>query len=107
MKLPVESYEKLYNSFLLDEYPIIERIQVKPASVWKKIGDLGIGAQIIIKVYLKKNSNIKYSICTSFGRELSHRINELNGYLGPNISRDIKIYHDGKIICTDDDFYSR
>lgn len=105
MKLPIDSYAKLYNSFLYDEFPNIESISLKPASIWKKIGDLGIGADFIINIQLKEYKGKDMRACITFGRKLSDRIIELNNYLGLPISRDIKIYHNGKLICTDDDFY--
>lgn len=107
MKLPTDSYAKLYNSFLLDEFPNIESISLKPVSIWKKIGDLGVGADFITNIHLKEYNHKGIEACTTFGKKLEKRIFELNGYLGPAIGREIKIYHNGKLMCTNDDFYIR
>lgn len=107
MKTPIEAYNKLYNSFLLDDFPNIEKIYLKPKSLLQKIGDLGIGAPFTVNIHLKEYNHKGIEACTAFGRKLEQRIFDLNNYFGQAIGREIKIYYNGKLICTNNDFYIR
>ena len=104
MKYPIKSYEKLFNSVLLDEYPEIESIHVKNPSFFS------FHKGVIVNIHLKDYDYNKVefdgvSPCVEFGKGILLRMMELAKYLGENSVPWINIYHNGKNICGYDDFY--
>ena len=101
MKYPIKSYEKLFNSVLLDEYPEIESIHVKNPSFFS------FHKGVIVNIHLKDYDYKKYGIvpCIEFGKGILPRLIELAKYFGENSVPWIEIYHNGKNICGYDDFY--
>ena len=99
MKYPAKSYEKLFNSVLLDEYPEIGSIEVKHGSFFKF-------AELDVKVHLKdydyKNNGV--GPCSVLGRALTTKMIELTDYFGKRIFPNINIYFQEKKICDSSDW---
>ena len=95
MKYPITSYEKLFNSMLLNEYPEIESIRVKNPSFFS------FNKGVIVNVYLKDYDYEKYGIvpCVEFGKDILLKIRELVKYFGENSVPWINMYHNEKKIC--------
>jgi hypothetical protein len=101
MKYPITSYEKLFNSMLLNEYPEIESIRVKNPSFFS------FNKGVIVNVYLKDYDYEKYGIvpCVEFGKDILFKIRELVKYFGENSVPWINMYHNEKKICGYNDFF--
>jgi hypothetical protein len=92
MKLPLSSYQKLFDSFLLNEFPEIQSIQVD------KSGPI----IFIVRVYLKPAEEQTGMIsCKFLMNALTKRMIELSQYLGGGVLCSLDIYFEGELLCHD------
>ena len=92
MKVPLSSYQKLFNSLLLDEFPEIQSIQ------FDKLGPI----IFLCKVYLKPADEQTGMIsCVRLMQNIETRMKELSQYLGGGVLCSLDIYFEGEILCHD------
>ena len=93
MKIPPSSYQKLFDSILLEEFPEIDNIWV--GKNWA----LGI---ITVKVYLKPADEQTGMIsCHHLMRKLMTRMTELSQYFGGGGVCSLDIYFEDELLCHD------
>lgn len=95
MSSPLLPYQKLYSGFLPKEFPVIERIEVKPKNVPEDLA----GRIFTVDIHLKPKNGVKGNIAWKpFLNKVKKRMFELHRYLGAKPIVDINIYHEGEII---------
>lgn len=87
-----EAYQKLYDSIMLREFPVIEKIIVGD------IGDWGMRVEIHLRYIEAIDANVH---CKLMMFNFKNRIGELNKYMGGPTTCNIVICYDGKEICSD------
>jgi len=92
MKLPLSSYQKLFDSFLLDEFPEIQSISLN------KSGPIIIHAKVYLKPADEQTGMIS---CNQLMRKLIERMKELSQYLGGGFLCSLDIYFEGELLCHD------
>lgn len=92
MKLPLSSYQKLFDSFLLDEFPEIQSIS------FDKSGPIIIHAKVYLKPADEQTGMIS---CVRLMQNIETRMKELSRYLGGGILCSLDIYFEGEILCHD------
>ena len=99
MKIPISSYQKLFNSFLLKDFPNISAIEVsKPVFPFSVVGG------IRVNFYMKKPENDGSEIvdCRYTMYLVKERIEELIKYMtDEKVVVDMYFYYDGALICQD------
>jgi len=95
MKLPIDSYRKLFNTILLDEYPQIEKVEVNYPKFFS-FDDL------IVKIHLKEFEEGSLDKCRKLGVGLKNKLLELTEYFGKGKSSKVIIYLNGKKFCDSD-----
>jgi hypothetical protein len=98
VKYPAKSYEKLFNSVLLNEFPEIESIEVKHGSFFKF-------SELDVKIHLKDYDYKKDGVvpCSVLGKDITTKMIYLTDYFGQRLVPDVKIYFQGKKICDSSD----
>lgn len=97
MKIQLSSYQKLFDSFLLKDFPEIERIEVMEPDF-----PFSIIMGIKINFYLKPADQIGNMVSyTHLLRKLKERIEELSAYMGEKIVVDMHIYFEGERVAYD------
>jgi hypothetical protein len=97
MKTPLSSYQKIYDQFLIKEFPEIDHLVVRKPSF-----PFSIFSSIKCDVYLKPADQIKSMVsCHFLLRKLQERTKELNKYLGDKRNVEINIYFEGELLCHD------
>jgi hypothetical protein len=97
MKTPISSYQKIYDQFLIGEFPEIDHLVVKKPSF-----PFSIFSHVKCDVYLKPADQIKSMVsCQKLLRQLHVRMKELNRYLGDVRNVEINIYFEGELLCHD------
>lgn len=92
MKVPPSSYQKLFDSILIGEFPEIHSIEVD------KLGSIIFN----VKVYLKPADEQTGMIsCNHLMRNLTERMKELSQYIGGGILCSLDIYFEGELLCHD------
>ena len=92
MKVPLSSYQKLFNSILLDEFPEIE-------SIWlEKLGPVIIFAKVYLKPAEEQTGMVS---CKFLMNALTTRMSELSQYLGGGVLCSLDIYFEGELLCHD------
>ena len=92
MKFPLSTYQKLFDSFLLEQFPEIQSIEVD------KLGPI----IFLVKVYLKPADEQTGMIsCNHLMRNLTERMKELSQYIGGGVLCSLDIYFEGELLCHD------
>jgi hypothetical protein len=94
MKISPSSYQKIFDSALLNDFSEIDRIFV--AKKWK------LGTILSVDVYLKDSEHQTSMVSSKqILRRLEERISELNNYFGGSGVIDINIYFEGELLIHD------
>ena len=97
MQTPIASYQKIYDQFLIGEFPEIDYIEVKKPSF-----PFTIFSSIKCDVYLKPADQIESMVsCQHLLRQLQRRMKELNRYLGDRRNIEVNIYFEGELLSHD------
>ena len=97
MKTPLSSYQKIYDQFLIKEFPEIDHLVVRKPSF-----PFSIFSSIKCDVYLKPADQIESMVsCQFLLRKLQARTKDLNKYLGDKKNVEINIYFEGELLCHD------
>lgn len=92
MKFPLSTYQKLFDSFLLEQFPEIQSIEVD------KLGPI----IFTVKVYLKPADEQTGMIsCVRLMQNIETRMKELSKYIGSGGLCSLDIYFEGVLLCHD------
>lgn len=83
-------YEKIFNEFLVPEFPWILNIEIVPYD-----------DKVFIDCHLKPNGgNVRGINCELLIGRVAKKIEELKTYVGVSLKGWIRFYDDGKMVCS-------